>query len=517
MSIQKARQIIRVLGLFLILAVVLSLSAAKLDPVYERGLNTIRWSSVYDYNRMLASDRFGGRFNADPAFIDMVKWVSAKYKEWGLKPLNSKDGYAQPYPFTYTVVDKADLTLFIPEKKPAPPQAPGAPSPSPAVQEQRPQSAAAPSLKETKLEPAVDFLPYLSTGSGSVDSAELVFAGYGLSAPELGYDDFAGLDVQGKFVLCFSGSPDPENEKFSEAAKNSMKTARQKGVLGFLRISNPIGHPNSDNYVDGFIPAMISEKIADSILDERGLTSAKLRDDLRLYKRPLAFALSTKVRYRVESRHFDKATAFNIVGYLEGADPKLKDEVVLYGAHVDHVGRPMGVLFPGANDNASGSAVVMQIAEAFAKMGRRPKRTVAFGLFSGEEYGILGSQHFAKNLPPQFKKIDVMINFDMVGEGDGARASCSAKPDELKKCIEEAGSIVKILRGEVRISEPKRIGGTDHTAFAVILHCPTASFGSNGPHLAYHLPGDTIFRVNPDIMAEIAKAAYLSGALFADR
>jgi len=357
----------------------------------------------------------------------------------------------------------------------------------------------------------------LSTGTGNAEAAELVFAGYGLSAPELGYDDFAGLDVKGKFVLCFSGSPDPENEKFSQASKNAMKTARDKGALGFLRISNPIGHPNSGNYVDGFMPAMISEKIADSVLEEKDVTSAKLRDDLKFYKKPLGFSLGTKVRYKVESRHIEKATAYNIVGYIEGTDPKLKGEVVLYGAHVDHVGRPMGILFPGADDNASGSAVVMQIAEAFARMGRRPKRTVAFGLFSGEEFGILGSQHFAKNLPPQFKKIDVMINFDMVGEGDGARAGCSPRPEELKKCIEEADGVVKILRNPVRISEPKRIGGTDHTAFAVILSCPTASFGSNGPHLAYHLPGDTIFRVNPDMLAEIAKVAYLSGALFADR
>ena len=81
-----------------------------------------------------------------------------------------------------------------------------------------------------------------------------------------------------------------------------------------------------------------------------------------------------------------------------------------------------GYLFPGADDNASGSAVVMQIAEAFAKMGRRPKRTVAFALFSGEEFGLNGSQYMAKNLPPQFKKIAVMINFDMVGEGDAPAA-----------------------------------------------------------------------------------------------
>lgn len=500
----------RVCGLLLLMSLFVGLTESGLDPAYEKGLQAIQWSSVYDYNRTLASDRFGGRFNADPAFREMMKWVETKFKEWNLNPISAGNGYFQHYPFPYTVVDRAEMTLFIPKGRPSGPQS-GVGPPG-----EETEAIPEPSLEEVKLNPQTDFMPFLSSGTGDAVSAEIVFAGYGISAPDLGYDDYADLDVKGKFILCFSGTPE-SGEKFTAARRTVMNVAKEKGALGLLRISNPSGHPNSGNYIEGFLPAMITEDIADRLLKEKGVTAAELRQDLRLYKRPLSFPLASKISYTVESRHFPEADAYNIVGYIEGTDPALKNEVVLYGAHVDHMGRHMDILFPGADDNASGSAVVMQIAEAFSKMGRHPKRTVAFGLFSGEEYGILGSQYFAKNLPEPFHKIAVMINFDMVGEGDGARASCSPEPEELKASIEKANEVIDILGRDVRVSQPRRIGGTDHTAFAVILGCPTASFSSNGPHLGYHQPGDTIFRINPDILAEIAKVAYLAGAMFADR
>ncbi len=495
-----------------VLCLLVGLGAAKPDQAHQKGLSVIKWSSVYDYNRTLASDRFGGRYDADPAFMEMARWAAGKYREWGLKPLNAKEGYFQSYAFPYTVVDQAEVTVYVPEKKAEPSGAKNrrqmfGPPPAP---------AGPPVLIEKKLEPVTDFLPFTSSGTGTVEKAEIVFVGYGLSAPELGYDDYAGVDVKGKFVLCFSGSPEPR-DKFEAVRDKVVKTAAAKGALGIIRIGAPLGNPGGGNWVEGFQSVMISNEVVDQMLSEKGLTSENLLGDLQLYQKPLSFPLSSKISCKTVSRHFPDGKSCNIIGWIEGSDPKLREEVVIYGAHVDHIGRHMGLLFPGADDNASGSAVVMQIAEAFAKMGRRPKRSVAFALLSGEEYGLLGAQQLARNLPPQFKKVDVMINFDMVGEGDGAAAVCSPFPAELKKCIEQAGSSTGVLNQPVRENQPKRMGGTDHTAFAVILNCPTAAFFSNGPHLHYHLPGDKIYRINPDIMADIARVAYLSGALFADR
>ena len=486
------------------------LSAQTPGPAAVKAQAAIRWQDVYDYCRNLASERFGGRYTGDEKYLAMAQWAASKFKEWGLKPISQKDGYLQAFPNPYTIVDKAELTLLIPEKKP---EDRGRGDRGEAA---RKEVSIGSALQEARLALEADFLPYLSTDSGS-GTVDIVFCGWGISAPDLGYDDYAGMDVKGKAVLIFPGTPDSSNERFAEVRRKVMNIAKEKGAVAVLAITNPIGHPNSGNWVQGITCAMISEKNGDALLEEKGIKSADLRRDLELYKRPLSFALKSKARYAVESRHFADGIGRNIIGFVEGSDPKLKEECVVVGAHVDHVGRIGSLLFPGADDNASGSAVVMLIGETFARMARKPRRPVVFALFGGEEFGILGSQHMAKNLPAPFKRVDLMINFDMVGEGDGARASVSSKPEGLKAYVEGANSAVKIVRGDVRTNDPQRIGGTDHTAFAVLLKCPVASFGSNGPHLSYHLSGDQVYRVNPDIMADIARVAFLTAADWADR
>ncbi len=142
------------------------------------------------------------------------------------------------------------------------------------------------------------------------------------------------------------------------------------------------------------------------LLKERGIKSADLRRDLSTYKKPVSFVLGSKVSFMVESRNFPEGVGYNVAGYVEGSDSKLKTECLVVGGHFDHCGEHMGFLFAGADDNASGSAAVMTMAKAFASLKKKPKRSVVFVLFGGEEMGLMGSTHFASNLPPQFKKID---------------------------------------------------------------------------------------------------------------
>jgi len=175
----------------------------------------------------------------------------------------------------------------------------------------------------------------------------------------------------------------------------------------------------------------------------------------------------------------------------------------------------MGFLFAGADDNASGSAVVMEIARAFASLKKKPKRSVVFVLFGGEEMGLMGSTHFASHFPAQFDKIDSMFNFDMVGEGDGAGCAVSAKPEELKKVLEDADKHINTLR-RARLIRGVGVRSSDYAPF-FLKGAACISFSSNGPHLYYHLPGDTIYRINPDIMADIARLAFLTGFNWANR
>ncbi|OGD12231.1 MAG: hypothetical protein A2Y86_07000 [Candidatus Aminicenantes bacterium RBG_13_62_12] len=460
----------------------------------RRALDSIQPSEVYSTCKILASAEFAGRLTGHAGYSNAAQWAARKFKEWGLKPMSAAEGYLQGFPAPYTLVDEADMTLLFQEKG----------------------EDGKETVREVKLEADKDFLPLLFTDSGR-NEAGMVFAGWGISAPDLGYDDYAGLEVKGRFVLFFRGTPDPGDRRYEDHDQHRvrMKTARDKGALGVVYLYPEVSsNPNGD-WLQGFTPAEISEKTADLLFKQKGLTAAQLKKDLGVYKRPLSFDLNARLRYGVVSRHFPAGLGYNVVGWLEGRDPALKGECLMFGAHLDHCGRHLGIVYPGANDNASGSATVMEIARAFARLGRKPRRSVVFVLFGGEEMGLLGSKHFAANIPPQFKSVAAMFNFDMTGAGDGAWCGVSAEPPALKESLEEADRQVNILRG-VRVIRHVGVRSSDHAPF-FLKGIPVASFGSNGPHLAYHQAGDTIYRINPDIMADIARVAFLAGLKLAER
>lgn len=475
-----------------LLALIISFSFVNIpaaqapDKDLMRGLNSIQPEEAYNLVKTMALPRYAGRHTGHEGYTKAARWAAQIYKQWGLKPISKQEGYLQEYPSPYVIVDHAEMNLLTDKDQ-----------------------------KREKLRAEVDFLPMLASDSGE-NTAALVFAGWGIHAPDLGYDDYAGLDVQGKFVLCFRGTPDRQDDRYQkhDHHRHRMLTAKDQGALGIFYIySNPLANPNMD-WIEGFTPAIISEKVADNIFAEKKITSVDLRRDLTTYKKPLSFSLSAKMEYRVESRAFPEGVGYNVVGYVEGSDPKLRSECLVFGAHFDHCGFHMDLLFPGANDNASGSAVVMEIGEAFALIKKRPKRSVVFVLFGGEEMGLQGSSYFVENVPSQFSQVAGMFNFDMVGEGDGAGCSLSPEPEELKHVLDKADAHVGILR-RTRFFRGVGVRGSDFAPFYQ-AGIPCISFSSNGPHLAYHLSGDTIYRVNPDIMADIAKLAFLAGFYWAN-
>ena len=473
-----------------------TLAAKPPDRNLDRALQSIKPCDPYLYCRVLASPEFTGRLTGSEGYTKAAKWAASKFKEWGLRPGSAKDGYLQAYPSPYTIVDKAEMTILVPESKP--------------------EGDKKPTYKETVLEPNKDFMPLLFTDSGRAE-AGLVFAGWGISAPELGYDDYAGLDVRGKFVLCFRGTPDRGEPRFEDhdQHRTRMLTAKDRGALGIIYIyPEASANPNGD-WLQGFTPGEVTEKIADILLKEKGTTCAELQKTLTSLKRPLAFPLSSKLRYNVEARHFPQGIGYNIIASIEGSDPVLKKECIIFGGHFDHCGLHMGFLYPGADDNATGSAAVMAIGRAFAQMDPRPKRSIVVVLFGGEEMGLQGSTYMADHLPPQFTKVAAMFNFDMVGEGDGAWCGVSAEPAAFKQTIEEADKATKLLKG-VGVIRGIGVRSSDFAPF-FLKGVPSASFGSNGPHLAYHQTGDTIYRINPDIMADIAKLAVLAGYAWAQK
>ena len=180
-----------------------------LDKNLKDGLASISPAEAYDIVKTLARPEYAGRLTGHPGYTAAAQWAAKKLAAWGLKPISGKDGYLQPYASPYTVIDKAEMTILLPDGPPDP--------------------AKAPAYKEMKLVPEKDFLPLLYSDSGD-RTAETVFAGWGISAPEIGYDDYAGLDVKGKFVLCFRGTPDndPKYQHYDEH-RTRMKTATGQG------------------------------------------------------------------------------------------------------------------------------------------------------------------------------------------------------------------------------------------------------------------------------------------------
>ncbi|HEY3383140.1 MAG TPA: M20/M25/M40 family metallo-hydrolase [Vicinamibacterales bacterium] len=203
-----------------------------------------------------------------------------------------------------------------------------------------------------------------------------------------------------------------------------------------------------------------------------------------------------------------------MIGIVEGSDPALRQDYVVMGGHMDHCGSLGAGYYPGANDNASGTAVAMEIGRAMALLDRKPKRSVVIALFGGEEMGLKGSEYFVTHLPGDLGKPAAMVNFDMAGEGEGAACSFSPEPAAVKRILDEAEAVAKTLKD----SSPLRPsdGGSDFAPF-MAKGIPALTCSSNGPHQAYHQLGDTIYRINPDVMADIARLGYLAAFKLADQ
>jgi hypothetical protein len=469
-----------------LIAAVLIDGSATGEESSGKAYDSIDPLKVYSYCSELSSPKYAGRLTGHEGYTASAKWAADRFSEWGLKPVAGADGFLLPFACPYTLVKSASMVLVTD------------------------------SGRTIELAVLDDFMPMLYTDGGEVEGG-LVFAGWGIHAPELGYDDYEDIDVDGKFVLCFRGTPDREEGGFKEHDhhRKRMETAKEMGAAGLFYIyDEPMANPNGD-VIDSFMCGMISDESADTILAATNRTSAALRRKLREEKRPDSFVLEWKAVFAAEVEHHPEGTGYNAAAVLEGSDPDLRDECVILGAHLDHCGKHMGMVFNGAQDNASGSAVVMAVAEAFTMLEKRPARSVVFVLFGAEEMGLLGSYSFAEHSSAHYRSIDAMLNFDMVGEGDGVNCGVTVDPEGLKDLVSRADEAVGTL-GRTWEIESVGVRSSDYAPF-FLKGAACAAIFSNGPHLYYHKPGDTIYRINPDMLADAARLGYLIASMRASR
>lgn len=274
-------------------------------------------------------------------------------------------------------------------------------------------------------------------------SAPLVFVGYGIVAPNLNHDDYAGLDVKGKIVVVLAGKPKSfPSEEGAHVASSSQKSkyAADRGAVGFITVTTPINekarpYKNSLNYLysprmrwlqeDG-LPSNVNPELkgaaylsmpaAEKLFAQGPTPIADIYAQLENDKSPKGFNMPLTVTLKRESTH-EALSSPNVVGILEGSDPVLKNEYVVFSAHSDHIGISKSVkkdkINNGAMDNASGTSVLMETARMFASLPVAPKRSIIFIAVTGEEKGLLGADYFARNPTVPVGSMVANVNLDM--------------------------------------------------------------------------------------------------------
>jgi hypothetical protein len=362
-----------------------------------------------------------------------------------------------------------------------------------------------------------DFVLRGFTGSNNL-TLPVVFCGYGISRPDLYYDDYAGINVNNKIVMVFKQNPTwkGDDRKWgTNYPREKSLVAKKHGARGILFISLPndkkpqpligsVMHGEGEQPID-FPQLQISLEAADNLLSRTGFSISDCQTKIDEKKKPLSMNLAMSAQIEVKAVYENKAMTMNVVAMIEGSDPKLKEEYVIIGAHLDHVGSQAGLLFPGANDNASGSAAVLEIANAFIKGGITPKRSIVFVLFAGEEQGLNGAKHFVESWKKGYDKIIAMINLDCVGYGDSIQVGNGKSAPRL---WETANQIDETSFNSM-VDRTWGGGGADATPFHE-KGIPCLYFVTTNSYDHLHLPTDTFDTLNPTLYEKLVKLAHLT-------
>jgi aminopeptidase YwaD len=441
-----------------------------------------------DHIKYLSSDSLRGRLTGSPGDSLAAVYIKNKLASYGFIPLNG-NGF-QRYKVTKKLVPGSKNSL----------------------------SAGGISYIAEK-----DFIPFAFSSNSALES-EVVFAGYGfnISNDSLKWNDYENTDVRGKWILILRGDPEPDNTRSPlipvSADRDKALLAKDMGAAGVLMVSGPVFEPqdtfdvltSSDYYPVGLPVFRIKRAVADNILSKSKISVAALEKKLNDTRKPFSFATKVIVNGNAEVVS-EMANTRNVVMVLPGEDKQLKNEYIILGAHFDHLGmggpgsgsRALDTIgiHHGADDNASGVAMMLELAEKFAKTKGSHKRSIICISFSGEEEGLLGSKHFTDDPGIDLSKVNAMINMDMVGrlnDANNLQIGGVGTAAGLKDLVLENSdtSIIKLSLSE------EGYGPSDHSSFYG-KNIPVL-FYFTGAHLDYHTPTDTWEKINYKGMVEIS-------------
>ncbi len=485
------------LACLLTLATIAAAAAAPSSPGFE----SITSDGIMRHLRYLADDALEGRDTGEPGNEAAAAYIARRFRELGLRPVGDKGGFFQEFQVDLNpkAGDGAKLISLIDGKE---------------------------TIHRLKADYALFDNATLSAASG-----RLVFAGYGISSKEHDYDDYSGLDVKGKVVLIlrrtprygtkdaiFKGNP-PTEATFLQ----KLKTAQQHGAAAILLAdASDTRRTVAQESRDGVKPigmgsrqgppfAFVDFNLAESWMKAHGANlpeiAAAIDEDLKPRSRPLE-----KVRIELTSDiRREKVDTRNVVGLLEGSDPGLKDEIVVIGGHLDHVGYgPNGAnrgqpefIHNGADDNASGTSAVLALAESFALHSAWPKRSLLFINFNAEERGLLGSRHYADHPLLPLTNTVAMVNLDMVGRGaSGLDIGGVGTSPRFKSMVETMARDFSFKFA----TTPGGRGASDHTSF-YNKNIPVLFFFT-GKHADYHKPSDEWEKINQPEIQSVTRMAW---------
>ncbi|MCK4431731.1 MAG: M28 family peptidase [Candidatus Aminicenantes bacterium] len=451
-------------------------------------IHSISSHKLFNYVKELASDKYAGRLTGTEEYNASAEWVTTHFKEWGIAPAGDKGTYLQAFPIPYTLVFKdCEVYLQIPYKK---------------------------STIKKYYRYEDEFIPGSTSGSGEV-TAEVIYVGYGITAPELCYDEYKGVDVKGKILLMereVPVSPDKDPELFKKWRPYSfhqykLENAVAHGARGMLYNYGPIGNPNN-SYSEDFIYSHVGNVVVADIFSGTGREHKAVVEKIQKTLKPQSFATGKVFTVKNTTEHHPEGVGYNVIGILEGSDPELKDEVIILGGHLDHLGRCYEIM-PGANDNASSVSVILGIAEALANSPVKLRRSVMFLCFGAEEQGIVGSKSYLENPFFPLEKTAAFINMDGVGCGDKLSVAAAKNYPEFWEFIRKANEkyIHRIInpRYFANIARPR----LDAARF-MWKGVPTISFSAYGSRSYYHLPKDNIGTITPEILEDLAQLLFLA-------
>ncbi|MDP8979140.1 MAG: M20/M25/M40 family metallo-hydrolase [Acidobacteriota bacterium] len=494
------------------------------------GYDAIRISDLRADLTFLASDALEGRLSLARGSDVAIEWIAAEFTKAGLKPVRQKVPLIEYHPdreHSHLAIDangKRELFRF-PD--------------------------------------AFGNFPSDVTVAGSV-----VFAGYGITAPELHYDDYAGLDARGKIVLVFDHEPQENDPKsiFNGTGNTRYATSRVKllnaqkhGAVAVLLVAEPNRkHPSNQERLAriagmqqrvGRLPAQaidgdelrvplitVSDKIAASLLAATGKKPGELQAGIDATLKPASQPLTG---FSAEVKNFDRdrrlADSANVLATLEGSDPALAAETIVFSAHYDHDGSAAnGEYYHGADDNGSGTVGVVALARAYAQNRFKPRRSLLFAVFAAEERGLLGSYYYVQHPLRPLDTTRAVINFDMIGRNEApseqTKGLIEIAPDtsnelnlvgmryspDYRAAVEQANQMVGLKLNYKWDDESALNVYFRSDQFPFALRNVPAMWWFTGFHPDYHQTTDTVDRINFEKMQKILRLAYLTGWTFGD-